>query len=76
MLVQLETAVKEGLKNGKYLAAVIGVDVSVAMPEEGNSEKRHALQLHNYRGDEPVFIRYSIYEQTDEGFTFGPLFEL
>jgi hypothetical protein len=76
VLMQLETAVKEGLKNGKYLAAVIGVDVSVATPEEGSSEKRHALQLHNYRGDEPVFIRYSIYEQTDEGYAFGPLFEL
>jgi hypothetical protein len=76
VLMQLETAVKEGLKNGTYLAAVIGVDVLVTVPGEGNSEKRNALEVRTYSEDALVFIGYSIYEKTDEGYTFGPLFEL
>lgn len=78
VLMQLETAVKEGLKNGKYLAALIGVDVSITAPEGNSSEKRQALQVRIYTGDDDdqIFIQYSIYEQTEDGYAFGPLVDI
>ena len=76
VLKQLETAIKDGLKNGKYLLAMIGVDVMIPAPARGITEKRSALQIRIYRDSEDVTIMYSIYEQTADGFVFSELLEL
>lgn len=77
VLNQLETAVRAGLKNGKYLAAIIGVNVLINSDGNVTTEKKSALQLRTYlKDDESVLIQYSLFEQHEDGYVFGDLFEL
>lgn len=79
VLNDLETAVREGLSNGKYLAASIGVMVMIKADEqetEATDDLKSALQVRIYSADGNTNVLYSIYEQNaDGGYEFGELFK-
>lgn len=82
VLNDLETAVREGLSSGKYLAASIGVMVMIKGEEnkeddnEASDGMKSAMQVRIYSADGNMNILYSVYEQNADGsYEFGEPFK-
>lgn len=72
VLKELEALVLSGLKAGQYKAAVIGVNVHAAAPGV-SPETYNAMEVRSYDENGNLMIRYSRYQQTEDGYEFGEL---
>lgn len=66
VLNQLESSIKAGIKSGDYLCGAIGVDVYTNVNNTNKDEKRDALEVRYYQGENCYTNQYFYYKTNGE----------